>query len=493
MKTGRIAKWVLWVMLTPIAILLVLEMFFRLAEFGWSPIYERWIDDDRYTYIYVLGESTSEGVQYQDKISPAILVSYAFNDTIDGRPTRIINLAYSGTNASYAYYQYYFSLLFKPHRHALVLVYSGINEGVENHEDPGFENWKALQHSIVLSKMAFNWNWVGNSPARYEYRYRQIVHLAKRHQHKIILSQLVGNCRDFDPGLSASSVLLKGESLTNLKQAKEFFHKGYYPTADSIFKGLLQQAPADSTYLRFYIGQCLLKMSETDQAAVLLNSLSENDDYLGYTPWKNRIIEKVAAEEKVPVIRLNELFQNASEDCLVGYNLINDAHHPNLQGYCIMANELSQQVSNLCNEPIHLVLNPESAAAHFGFDNEFYGGTYFKMIEWFIYASLQTEDRSLRLERIRFYMQKYAVYKGEDSNLMLWRLVVTVLENDGNAFLAALHKVKSSDNNDEISDRFYSAFHDEPFHTTIRGIITTWKWDNEQQKAEVDEFLKGMD
>ncbi len=493
MKPSRLAKWVLWVMLTPIAIMLVLELFFRLAEFGWSAIYKRWIDDDRYTYIYVLGESTSEGVQYQDKISPAILVSYAFNDTIEGRPTRIINLAYSGTNASYTYYQYYFSLLFKPHRHALVLIYSGINEGIENHEDPGFENWKALQHSIVLSKMAFNWNWTGNSPARYEFRYRQIVQLAKRHEHKIILSQLVGNCRDFDPGLSSGSTLLNGEAFKKLEGAKKFFNQGCYAEADSAFKLLLTQHPADETYLLFHIAQCCLKMEQPEKAAAILNSLQDKNNYLGYTPWKNRIIEKVSNEEKVPMIFLFDRFRDSSGYGLVGYRLINDAHHPNLEGYCIMANELSQQVSNLYNEPIHFVLSPENVAAHFGFDNEFYGGTYFKMIEWFIYASLQTEDRSLRLERIHFYMKKYAGYKGEDSNLMLWRLVVTVLENDRNAFFTELHTVKSSGKSEEILDRFYSAFESEPFHSTIKTIITGWKWDNEQQKAEASEFLKEMD
>ncbi len=213
MKTGRILKWVLLIGLTPTVILLVLELFFRLMEFGWSPIYKRWIDDDRYTCIYVLGESTSEGVQYQDKISPAILVSFAFNDTIDGRPTRIINLAYSGTNASYAYYQYYFSLLFKPHRNALVLIYSGINEGIENNEDPGFENWQTLQHSIVLSKMAFMWNWTGNSPAEIWIQIRKSCSWQNDTEHKIILSQLVGNCRDFDLGLSSGSTSLTGEAL----------------------------------------------------------------------------------------------------------------------------------------------------------------------------------------------------------------------------------------------------------------------------------------
>lgn len=284
MKTGRILKWVLLIGLAPIVILLVLELFFRLMEFGWSPIYKRWIDDDRYTYIYVLGESTSEGVQYQDKISPALLVSFAFNDTINARPTRIINLAYSGTNASYAYYQYYFSLLFKPHRHALVLIYSGINEGIENNEDPGFENWQTLQHSIALSKMAFMWNWTGNSPARYEYRYRQIVQLAKRHQHKIILSQLVGNCRDFDPGLSSGSTLLAGEAFKTLEGAKELFKQGCYAEADSAFQLLLTQHPADETYLLFHIAQCCLKMEQSERAAAILNSLQEKNNYLGYTP-----------------------------------------------------------------------------------------------------------------------------------------------------------------------------------------------------------------
>lgn len=193
------------------------------------------------------------------------------------------------------------------------------------------------------------------------------------------------------------------------------------------------------------------------------------------------------------MIFLFDRFRDSSEHGLVGYNLINDAHHPNLQGYCIMANELSKQVSNLYNEPIRFALSPEDVAARFRFDNEFYGGTYFKLIEWFIYASLQTEDRSLRLDRIRLYMRKYAEYKKEDSNLMLWRLVVTILENDRNAFFAELHTVKSSGKSEEILDRFYSAFENEPFHSTIKTIIASWKWDNEQQKAEAVEFLKGMD
>ncbi len=77
-------------------------------------------------------------------------------------------------------------------------------------------------------------------------------------------------------------------------------------------------------------------MEQPEKAAAILNSLQEKNNYLGYTPWKNRIIEKVSKEEKVPMIFLFDRFRDSSEHGLVGYNLINDAHHPNLQAYCII-------------------------------------------------------------------------------------------------------------------------------------------------------------
>ncbi|MDB5281727.1 MAG: hypothetical protein JWO06_802, partial [Bacteroidota bacterium] len=173
-------KWKLLIFISlPFSLLVFLESGFRFIEYCWPPVYQLLFDDGK-QYLYVLGESTSLGVPYLAKISPAQMLSYQFNDSLQGKPIQTITLAMEGHNIEYNYFKFYFELLMRPHKNGLVFMYSGINENINNTPDVDFDNWKWMQHSIVLSKMRYIHNTGENGPGRYEFRYHQIVQLAKR-------------------------------------------------------------------------------------------------------------------------------------------------------------------------------------------------------------------------------------------------------------------------------------------------------------------------
>jgi lysophospholipase L1-like esterase len=68
----------------------------------------------------------------------------------------------------------------------------------------------------------------------------------------------------------------------------------------------------------------------------------------------NKIILKIAKKHNTPVAHLNKLFENLSPENIVGYNLIIDHLHPNLEGNSLIANEFLKliNIGSLLNDKI---------------------------------------------------------------------------------------------------------------------------------------------
>ena len=473
--------------------LVLLEVLFRAFLLVWPPIYQALYDDKNKQYLYIVGESTAEGVQYQTKINPAILVSYQFNDSLNRKPIEIIPLALSGRNIDYHYFTLFSELLLRPHKNGLVLVYSGVNDAFKNGPASyDFYRWRLFQHSVILSKLSYLFGNNSNCPQKYEYRYHQLIHLAKQHHFKIVLSQLVGNVSGYDPEIFADDALLKTENAATLHSGKQAFFQNNFKTADSIFTALGNLISYDQAHLIYFRGKCKYEMEQYDSACILLNYACEIQGYLGFSHWKNAIIERVANEEKITVAHTYDRFADSSEHRLVGYNLINDAHHPNLKGYCIMADEISRQVSKLYGDKIINNISPEIIATRFKFDDDFCRGVYYRLIEWFIFECVETQEREIRLSRLKFYLDKYEQLGSSDSIIIVWKMLIGVLENNRDLFVENLHAMNALQNKDKVAllHRLQVAFIDKPdYRNELRAIILKWPMNSESDKQTRNDVL----
>lgn len=487
----RILKGAIVLAIVPLVLLLALEIIFRFLEVAWPPIYQTIFDDKNKYYIYMLGESTSEGVQYQEKISPAILVSYQFHDSLKGKSIEIISLAQSAQTIEFNYFKFYFELLFRPHKNGLVLLYSGINENTNNVADNEFKAWERIQHSVVLSKLCYMADRYPNSPAKYEYRYHQTIGLAKKHGYKMVISQLVGNFAEYEPEIFKTDDLMQPGKIEILHAAKKEFNEGRYDSAEILYRYLADSLNYEHAFLLYHIGRCKFAKGEYDSAAVYLRRAPEINIYIGYADWKNKIIAKVASEEHIPVAPTCDRFIDSSEHGLIGYNLINDAHHPNLKGYSIMANLLTKEVSELYSEPIkRQPLTPDNIAHDFKFDSTFYSGVYFRLTEWFIFEVFETQEREIRLSRLKFYLNKFESYAPGDEISVLWHLIVALQEKNEKDFFTWLHRMSTCQRKKELLERFQAVFKIKQYDAEVVETIKSWKPANASEAKMVDELLK---
>jgi len=465
----------IFIPLSPFILLLLLETGFRAVEVLWKPVYRAVFDDSNKLHLYVLGESTAEGVQYRNKISPAVLLSAQFNDSLDGKPLEIISLAYSGETIEYNYFKFRFETIFFPHRNGLVFIYSGINECINNMDVQGFGRWKIIQHSIVLSKLLYMLNYFQNSPAKYEYRYRQVIEIAKKHGYKTIISQLVGNVADFDPDVSETDELFQPGFNKDFEILLAKFSARNYEQAENDCREMMRKLGHEHPYLLYVTGRCKYEEKQYDSARYYLNKSPEISVYNGYAAWKNNILSKVATEENVALAHTYDRFIDSSEYGLLGYNLINDAHHPNLKGYYILSRELAKAAGKLYNEPIKQTISPETVAAKFKFDSAFYADVYTALTEWFIYKTFDTKIRDARIGRLQYYMSQYESYKPGDELPEIWKLFVAVLRNQPEDFMNHLRKIGNSPRKEELFKRFMEGCNHTPKKEAIRKTIMAWE------------------
>ncbi len=477
-------------LLIPCATLVLFDSTFFLLQILWKPFYQSYIDDNHKFYLYTLGESTALGVHYGGKIAPIQLVSYQFNDTLQGKPIQTISLAESGQTIEYNYYKFYFETLFRPHRNALVFIYSGINENIENTPDPNIRYWQWIQHSTTLSKLVYMLNIFENSPQKYAFRYQQIVDNAKALGYKTVISQLVGNISDFDPDVSLHDILQSPTHKPLLDSADSNAAKVQWPKEKAALVELQKKLPGMHPYLRFRLGQNQLKQMELDSAAAYLWPIPETNEYLGYAGWKNKILEQVARQKDVALARTFDRFMDSSNHQLVGYNLIDDAHHPNIKGYSIMSTAIAQQIAQLTGDTIKRSISPEFIIAHFNLANHNQSTAYYNLVEWYMFEILKTQFPKHRLARMKYYMTQYKTLNPKDETQLLWEMFVAIFEQNDFNFTKAILSIDRSPRKKELIERMNWAFADEERKQTIMNKAKSLKMDNTSVQSTFALFFK---
>ncbi|MDB5283620.1 MAG: hypothetical protein JWO06_2695 [Bacteroidota bacterium] len=487
----NIWKWLFKPLLIFSFSFLLLEFFLQFMLIGWPPIYQSIFDDEKKIYIYMVGESTAEGIHYEKDISPAKLVAYQFNGTIDGKTIEIVPLAKSGATFQYHYLHFLSEVLFRPHKNGLVLVYAGINEATENTPPSNdFDTWKLIQGSLLLSNLYYLYEPFQCCPQKYEYHYRKLMKFCNQRHYKMVVSQLVGNIADFEPDITSKDDLLFPDNLNLLHQAKQALAQKDFSQAENVFNILSSKTCRQNAHLLYYRGRCKYEQGQYDSAEILINQAPEISNYLGFARWKNDIIEKVALDENVPVAHCFNRFLDSSEHRLPGYDLIDDAHHPNLRGYCIMANEISSEISKIYGDKIRQRLSPSDVVKEFKFSSESFAHSYYRLTEWYIFECLKTKERDARLSRLKFYCSKYEGLNPDDGIILIWKSLEATMGEDQQLFLQSFRKLDKRKDKKDILDRLKSGFSDKPqYRQELRSIVLSWSWHQEADIKLRDEFI----
>ncbi len=461
---------------------MALEAIFRVTEAMWPYVYKHFIDDKNVHYVYILGESTSQGVQYSEKLNPAMMAVHSLGGKIQGRNVQFINLALSGHEINYHYFTFYFELLFRPHTKGTVFIYSGINECYLRDGAPADGLWALVQKSIVASKLCYVFGFFENSPDRFRFRYSQICQLAKRNEYKILASQIVGNITGYDPEVQDGDPLFSLSNADLFNQMRQNMLRRNYQLALNNCNVLQHKVHALNAYLSYSKGKCYYQMDIPDSAEYYFSEATENHFYIGYSAWKNKIIEQVCKEEAAELVKTYDVFSDSSDHKLIGYNLINDAHHPNLKGYCLMANEVAKCLSAVYGLDIVKPINSENVSQDFELDSAFYAGVYFKLAEWFLFEVFETKVRENRIDRLRLYIQTYRSIAPNDKSPFLWEILLAIAENNPREFIKCARLIHETNREKEFLGRFQNTFNSARFWE-VRVTLSNWTFEhNEDEK-----------
>jgi len=295
------------------------EAFFKIIPIAYKSIKK----SDSNSYVYILGESSSYGTPYSEKISFAKLIKCKLNNRIDNKKIKLIIFAYPGSRLIHQYFKYLYYKYTHPFHKGIVLLYIGTN------------NWAVAPTTNVNKSLLlkFNIKKLLDYYCKYQYDfksdYENIILLAKKFGDDIYISTISGNYSGFMPNNAAP--LLNADFLYEIDNL--ILSKKYQDALDKCNRILKQHD--DQSQILYRIGKIFEKQNKIKEAKkVYLNAIEYNYDTRP-TRYQNNVIKKLAAKYNIPVTDIFEKLNNSDE--IVGYNFFVDNIHPNIKLHELIA------------------------------------------------------------------------------------------------------------------------------------------------------------
>ncbi|MFC2092058.1 hypothetical protein ACFLTD_04725 [Elusimicrobiota bacterium] len=414
-------------------LLLVLESGIRSTRFFWKNLSKVLIGNDEDYHIYMVGGSTSFGEPFGPKISVPKIVSYKFNEKIGDKEIKIVNLAWRGRELEHGYWRLFGSLYKNPGRNGVLFIYAGINDNVwKGQKDQATFFWRMIQRSVVLSKLTYllraGKRDLKNSPERYIYRMNKTIRLAKYYGLEVAVSTLVGNITEYGPdgniGGSTDTYELYNKG-RNLEAARK------YPDAIDVFGKLLEKRFVNLKCLYYHLGRCHRGLGEYDTAREYFWKVVDLGGEIRPNRFQNGLIRELASANQIELVDSIRNFEQASENAMLGYDLFYDAHHPNLKGYLILAEGFADALSRLTKQEVKRpVVNESDLTGEFGFADSDYFNVYISRVLWLCANMTRAAEKSERIERARYYLEKANKINSGDSRIYLSEFLLAVMDYD---------------------------------------------------------------
>ena len=444
-----------------IGTVVLFEAGLKVAAVGWKHMYRVTHRRDNHFYIYVIGGSTSYGEPYQPKITFPKIISYMFGGKIHGKEIVIINLAEPGRDIQYGFLALYKEWFARPRRDAVLLVYAGINDPVTKADDPTFGRWRLMQKSLSLTKLQsvlegmvsgslfegtqpgsgllYRIFGLNNSLQKYAHRLRGVITLAKSYEIPTVLSTLVSNIAQFDP--EDSTIYESPETLALFVSAKDLEQSGKYAEALEVLQSIAAKPLPSPAHVYYHMGKCYQGLGRYDQAREYYWKAMDVGDQRRTNRWQNEVIRRLASEYGVDLLDAAALFEAHARHGLPGYDLFMDAHHPNLEGYILLAQGFARELEKMLNEKIvHPVVTPEMLETQFDFGEEDLYSVYTSQVGWLIGHATLVRDREERLKAAEDFLRKAEEIHRETPDIYFFHFFIEVLKEDREEAMRWLEK-----------------------------------------------------
>jgi len=138
-------------------------------------------------------------------------------------------------------------------------------------------------------------------------------------------------------------------------------------------------------------------------------------------------------------------FEENSPHGLLGYNLLIDAHHPNLKGYILLARGFAKRIEEMYGQKIvRDNLTEEEILSHFDFTKDELFKVYISRCKWLIAFGSMDVDKEENLNMAEHFLMKAKEIDKNNKEIALLYFVLSLLRDDREEALYWLEKGKLS-------------------------------------------------
>ncbi len=231
-------------------------------------------------------------------------------------------------------------------------------------------------------------------------RIRTIARHVRRLGIPVIFIAPAGNQVEFTPNRSVYSgtATAKDRFVQNIQCGRHLARIGREKEAEPRLRSALLDDPQFAS-AHYWLGRALLAQGATQEANQHLQIAVDNDQF----PWiatsqRNMATESIAREYGIPFIDAQQLARSLAGEASDQKMLFHDVHHPSVNLYVAIANEVSKIFSGVIGVKIHSDFSQDDALEKSSFGREDWRRLLFGRVEWLRRYASFTFDRAPRLE-----------------------------------------------------------------------------------------------
>ncbi len=334
--------------------------------------------------LYLVGESTMHGGPFDTDsgYSPDQLISKMFDGRIGGRRIVPHVIAQGGESIYPQAFALEQALRGRdPRRPGAMLLYSGHNDAMYRSHDALLEAVKEdfIFRVPILSRLWFRGEKDGAVPRvrtlrGYEYHLGRIVAASRKAGLTPILTTVVGNVSDVDPGLYATPDLPSAPDIVRLLEMGEKLEtEGRFQRALDYYAGVGLRFPGLARYLHYPMARTREAAGDYAQARsgywdAIDQEPREPDPTMGQMAFlrarrpQNEAVRRVARSTGALLVDAVAEFDRRSPHGITGSELIIDGQHPTMEGHRILAEAYALALSKAFGEPLRRRFSSEEEA-----------------------------------------------------------------------------------------------------------------------------------
>ncbi len=303
--------------------------------------------------LYGVGESTMTGQPYGESVSPILLTRTLLGGRIAGRPIDVHNLAQPSSGIISQGLRFESEVALRDRAiPGAVLIYSGHNEGFGGREQRGgllslVGDVHLLRYSAALTDLLvyLEANRIVAPPEGMHHRterfLRRVIESALRAGLVPVLFTLPSNIARIEPNARLSempevrAVLEAGAGLETAGEIERAL--AYYRHAYDSARALGRPS---APLLLYRAARCAEALGDYETARRDYWSAVDSDSRQNFgraTTAQNALVRSLGVEYRIPVVDVVSVFEQAAPHGILADDLFADGHHPNLEGYRLLA------------------------------------------------------------------------------------------------------------------------------------------------------------